>query len=126
LHVLGAGTIVLAITGFALAIPGLAIAFISNAIRGLGWGAVNTASYTVLLKVTPVARRGEASSYYSVATSAASSLAPVVALSLVAPPNTNYLAVFLLAGVFGLGATAVVRLLARSSPQLAQTDEGAA
>src|SRR5438067_2010154 len=52
--------------------------------------------------------------------------APVVALWLVAPPNSNYLAVFLLAGLSGLIGTAVVRWLARTSPGLARVDEGAA
>lgn len=125
LNVLTAGAMVLSITGFAFAIPGLAVTFIANTVRGLGWASINTASYTVLLKVVPIDRRGEASSYYSVATSAATSFAPVIALWLVAPPTANYLGVFLLAGITGLLATVVVRLLARTSPELARTDEGA-
>jgi MFS family permease len=126
LNVLMAGAITLSLTGFAFAIPGLAVTFISNTIRGLGWASINTASYTVLLKVVPVHRRGEASSYYSVATSAATSFAPVVALWLVAPPTANYLAVFVLAGLTALVATGVVRLLARTSRDLAEVEASAA
>jgi len=125
LNVLTAGTVILGITGFAVSVPMLPVIFLSNLVRGLGWAGINTASYTVLLKVAPIHRRSEASSYYSVATSSAVSLAPVVALSMVAPPISNYLGVFLLTGLAGFAATGVMGWLRSASPDLARVDESA-
>jgi len=122
LGILNAGTLILGTTGLAFAIPGLAITFIASAIRGIGWASINTASYTVLLKVVPVDRRGEASSYYSVATNTAISFAPVIALWLVAPPSANYHVVFIIAGLSAFAATGVVWMLARTAPELGRSD----
>ena len=111
LGVLAVGTAILGVTGTLFAFPALWLLFIGNTARGIGWAAINTAGYTVLARVAPISRRGEASGYYSVATNAATALAPVLALWLIAPPVGSYVVVFVLSGVAALGATLVVRLL---------------
>ncbi len=109
--VLTVGTAILAVTGTLFAIPALWLLFIGNTARGIGWAAINTAGYTLLVRVAPTSRRGEASGYYTVTTNAATALAPVLALWLIAPPVGSYVVVFVLSGVAALGATLVVRLL---------------
>ena len=108
---LAVGTIILTLTGLLFTIPALWLLFIGNLIRGVGWASINTAGYTLLARVVPPSRRGEASAYYSVATNAATGLAPGAALWLIAPPVDSYVAVFVLSGTAALAATFVVRLL---------------
>jgi MFS family permease len=108
---LAVGTAILAVTGLLFTIPVLWVLFLGNLARGIGWASINTAGYTLLARVVPLQRRGEASAYYSVATNAATGLAPGAALWLIAPPVDSYVAVFVLSGSAALAATFVVRLL---------------
>src|SRR5215213_4160830 len=61
-------------------VPSLWIAFVSNAIRGVGWGAFSSGSSTAVALLAPPARRGEASGQYSIATTASQAFAPAVGL----------------------------------------------
>src|SRR5438105_3620373 len=46
---------------FPFVFPSLLIAFLANAVRGVGWGAFSSASSTAVGLLAPPARRGEAS-----------------------------------------------------------------
>lgn len=55
-RVQGTGTLILGASGLALLIPSFGILVVANAARGIGWAALNTASYTVLARVRWVRR----------------------------------------------------------------------
>ena len=106
--VLSLGSAILGLLSLALFVPSLAAAFVSNAIRGIGWGAINTAGSTAVAVTTPPSRRGEASGYYSVATTTANGVAPALALWLLSSSG-SFNGVILAAGVSGLLAAASLR-----------------
>lgn len=117
LRILSFGTLLLAVCGVALALPLFPVLVVANAVRGLGWASMNTAGYTVLVQVSPVTRRGEASGYYTLVTAVAHAVGPPVALWLLAPPLGAFTSVFVLAGSTALLATASVQLVARAAPR---------
>jgi predicted MFS family arabinose efflux permease len=88
----------------------LAVA-IANTIRGTGWAALNTAGCTAVGHVALPGRRAEASSYYSVATSLATTFSPALALWLIAAPYESYSSVFGLSALAALLAAATSRLV---------------
>src|SRR5262249_27238325 len=92
---------------FPLVAPLLGVAFVSNAIRGIGWGAFSSASSTAVALLAPPGRRGEASGQYSIAGTASQAIAPAVGLWLLSATN-SYALVFCLGGVCGLGALALL------------------
>ena len=108
---LGGGAILgsLALT---LVVPSLWLTVISNAVRGVGWGAFSTAISTAVALTAPPTRRGEASSYFNVATTASSAFAPALALWLLAATG-QFSVLFILAGAAGLAAVAAIALLPR-------------
>ncbi len=61
--VLTVGVLVLGLGGIALFVPWVWLIFVSNAVRGIGWAALNTAGGTLLAHIAPVARRAEAAGY---------------------------------------------------------------
>lgn len=109
--VLALGMLVLAVTSFGLFLPVFAALAAVNAVRGFGWAALNTGGYTVLARVAPRTRRGEASGYYNLATAVPIALAPALALWLVGQPAYGYGSVFFLAALCGTGALAVALAL---------------
>lgn len=117
-RVQGTGSLILGASGLALLIPSFGILVIANAARGIGWAALNTASYALLARVSPVARRSEASGYYSVATNAAMAFAPALALWLIATPGWGFGPVFVLSVGSAFAAALVARMIVQrgSSP----------
>ncbi len=102
--VLITGTAILGSLGASFMVPSLWVAFIANAVRGVGWGAFSTGHTTGVALTAPVSRRAEASGYSSVATTTASAFAPALGLWLLG--NTGkFSVVFALAGAAGLAAT---------------------
>jgi MFS family permease len=101
------GSLILGLSGLAFLVPVLALAFVVNTVRGIGWAAINTASSTAVAVVAPPSRRGQASGTYSVATTVGAGLAPAASLWLFS--QTGGLAPsFLLGGLFGLVAAVIV------------------
>lgn len=104
-RVLVSGTTILGALSAVLVFPSLWLAFVANAVRGVGWGAFSTAQSTGVALAAPVSRRAEAAGYSSVATTSASAFAPALALWLLNLTG-KFPVVFLLAGAAGLAATA--------------------
>lgn len=110
--VLIGGAAILGSLGASFIVPSLGLAFISNAVRGVGWGAFSTAHSTGVALTAPVSRRAEASGYSAVATTTASAFAPALALWLLS--NTGkFSVVFALAGAAGLAATVAAAMIPR-------------
>ncbi len=113
LGVLAVGTLLIALSGLALLVPVLWVLCIVNAVRGIGWAALNTGGYTLVAHIAPPSRRGTASGYYTLFQSTPRDFFPPVALWLAGTAGGRFDAVFLLSGAMGLAAT----LLARSIPR---------
>lgn len=96
-----AGTAILVLAGAAFLVPALALLFVANAIRGVGWAGMNTSCYALLSLVSPASRRGEASVYYTVAGNASGIFAPALGLWLIAGP-TGF------SGAFGVAVAAAL------------------
>jgi MFS family permease len=117
-HVRGtliAGAAILGITPLMMVVPWLPVLFGANGIRGIGWGAYNTAGPTAMAFMAPPARRAEASGYYNVAATTALGLAPALALWLLNSTG-EYRLIFVLAGLAGflaMGTYAVVPSVGR-------------
>ena len=71
-----AGTVVLALIAAVYAIPAVVALFVARIVHGVGWAGFNTGGYSLLGRLAPPGRRGEASGYYSVAQAAAQLLMP--------------------------------------------------
>lgn len=85
--VLGIGLVALAAGTLLLLVPVLAMMFVGNAVRGLGWAGLNTGGYTTLATVAPMDRRAEASGYFSSVLTGASIAFPTLGLWLIAGPT---------------------------------------
>lgn len=108
--VLIGGAMILGSLGASFLVPFLWLAFIINAVRGVGWGAFSTAQATGIALTAPVSRRAEASGYSAIATLTASAFAPALALWLLS--NTGkFSVVFALAGAAGLAATVAAMMI---------------
>jgi MFS family permease len=106
------GGAILGVLALACAIPSIWVTLVANAIRGIGWGACTTSLSTSVALTSAPARRGEASGYYTVATTLASAFAPALAFWLL-DATGQFVTVFGLAGAAGLIAAAATGLLPR-------------
>ncbi len=88
---------------FPFILPSLWVAFIANAIRGVGWGAFSSGSSTAVALLAPPTRRGEASGQYSIAGTASQAFAPAIGLWLLHLTG-HFTVVFVIGGVCGLAA----------------------
>lgn len=120
LGVLALGTLLIALSGLALLVPVLWALCIVNAVRGIGWAALNTGGYTLVAHIAPPSRRGTASGYYTLFQSTPRDFFPPIALWLAGAAGGRFDVVFLLSGAMGLAAT----LLARSIPRDADPPSG--
>lgn len=107
---LGAG--LLGVFASAFMVPSLWVTAIANAVRGIGWGAANTAGSSAVALMVPQSRRGEASGHYSLASTVATSFAPALGLWLLTATN-NFSIVFALGACSGLLAVALVAMMPR-------------
>jgi MFS family permease len=97
-------------------IPVAQISMLANALRGIGWAALNTGGYALLALTAPVERRGEASGYYSGVQASASILFPAVALWLIDAPLGGFRAVMTLSVMLALGGAILGLVLGRHAP----------
>lgn len=109
--VLAGGVLALGLGGFALLVPWIWLIFLSNAFRGIGWAALNTAGGTLLAYTAPPTRRAEASGYLTMFQSAALALSSPLALWLAGLRPGDFNVIFLLSGVSGLAAALVARAI---------------
>ena len=108
-QILTFGTVLLGVCSAVLLVPSMVVLAVANTVRGLGWAAMNTAGYTAVGMVSTPTRRAEASSYYSVATSLATTFSPALALWLIAAPLESYPAVFALGAITAFFAATASR-----------------
>jgi MFS family permease len=90
--------------------------FAANGIRGIGWGAYNTAGPTAMAFMAPAGRRAEASGYYNVAAFVAIGLAPALSLWLLSATG-EYAWIFILAAVAGFLAMGTYALMPAVGPR---------
>jgi len=107
LALLSAGTLL-------ILFPLLAMLFVGNVVRGLGWAGVNTGGYTALASTAPAQRRGEAAGYYTSVTTSASIAFPALGLWLMNGPG-GFQTVFLLSTMLALLGLPVAWSLAKRS-----------
>lgn len=105
--VLSAGGFVIGFSSLAFLTPALLVLALVNAIRGIGWSALNTGANTFLAHTAPSGRRGEAAGLLTVSHSGPSLLAPPVALWLLTDSGNEFGRVFMLGALLGLGAGAL-------------------
>jgi MFS family permease len=121
--VLAVGLVLLVLGSCILLVPLLAMVFLGNIVRGLGWAGLNTGGYTTLATAAPAHRRGEAAGYYTGATACASIIFPALGLALLGWGG-GFWAVFALSGVFALAGLPFALTLARSAMQAAPPAKG--
>jgi len=107
--VLALGVLVLGVGGLALLVPWIWLVFVSNAFRGIGWAALNTAGGTLLAHIAPPTRRAEAAGYLNMFQSAAQAVSSPLALWIVGLGAANFNPVFLLAAISGIGGAVLGR-----------------
>ncbi|HTM10333.1 MAG TPA: MFS transporter [Verrucomicrobiae bacterium] len=116
--VLAFGCAVLGASLLLFLIPTVAAALFANALRGVGWAALNTGGYALLAMIAPARRRAEVSGYYSGVQGGANILFPAIGLWLIDAPFGGFHAVMLLSGAFaGAGVLASVLLRGAASPE---------
>jgi MFS family permease len=104
------GATILGSFGLLLVAPSLLMAFLANAVRGIGWGAYSAASSTAVALLAPPSRRGEASGQYSIAGTAAAAFSPALGLWLLGATN-QYVLIFLVGGLAGVAAAVILTML---------------
>jgi MFS family permease len=113
--VLAFGCSVLAASMIFFLVPAALATLPANALRGIGWAALNTGGYALLALVAPARRRAEASGYYSGVQGGAGIIFPAVGLWLMDAP-LGFHSVMLASGAFA-AAGAVASLSLRSTPK---------
>jgi MFS family permease len=107
--VLGLSTLVLGLAGFGYFAYHVVLLLAVRAIHGVGWAGYNTGVNTLLARVAPAARRGEAVGYMATAQGAAMAVVPATSLWLLG--WIGFTGIFLLATAGGLLATLCVVLM---------------
>jgi MFS family permease len=80
--------------------PSLIVAFPAQIAQGLGWSGVAPGGQTLVARLAPTRRRGEASGFYFLSTQMGQAFLPALALWLL--DTTNYSIVFLMAGTMAV------------------------
>jgi MFS family permease len=101
-------------------IPWIEAIMLANGLRGIGWAGLNAGGYTLLASSAPVARRGEASGYYSGVQGSATILFPAVALWLIYAPFGGFKVVFGVAVALALTGAAASAVMARHTLRAAR------
>ena len=105
--VLAVGLVLLSAGTALIVVPAIAMLFVANVVRGVGWAGLNTGGYTTLAIAAPTDRRGEAAGYYTSVTTSASIVFPALSLWLI-ESRPGFGAVFVTAAILvlvGLPAT---------------------
>src|SRR5918994_2014556 len=104
-------------------LPSIEATMLANGLRGIGWGGLNAAGYTLLAVSAPQARRGEASGYYSGIQGSATILFPAVALWLIYAPFGGFKVVFAVAVALAVTGAAASAVMARYTVRAAHHPE---
>jgi len=107
-------------------VPLVEMTMLANALRGIGWAALNAGGYTLLALSAPEAKRGEASGYYSGVQGSATILFPALALWLIYAPFGGFTLVFSVAVALTLTGAGAAALMARHVPRAADRSATAA
>jgi MFS family permease len=94
-------------------LPFVGTTMLANGLRGVGWGGLNTGGYSLLARIAPQSRRGEASGLYSGVQSASSILFPAFALWLLQASFGGFGAVFLVTALFSWTGATLGAMMAR-------------
>jgi MFS family permease len=123
-HVLALGTGGIGLTGFLYLVPNLGAIFANRILHGAAWSAFNAAGHSMVARLAPAGRRGEAASVYVMMAGIAQTVMPAIGLLLFGVTGTS--GPFVLAAVMGIAATAVIVLgpLPVLRPVAAPTREG--
>ena len=92
--------------------PFIAATALANALRGIGWGGLNTGGYSLLARIAPESQRGAASGMYSGVQSSAQIFFPPLALWLLYAPFGSYGLVFVVTAIFSLAGALTGILMA--------------
>ena len=111
--VLASGLALLATGTLLCLVPLLAMLFVGNVVRGLGWAGVNTGGYTTLATAAPATRRGEAAGYYTSVTTSATIAFPALGLWLIDGAG-GFQSVFLVSALLGALGLPVALALGRT------------
>jgi MFS family permease len=114
--VLASGCLVMGASLVLFLIPITETIMFANALRGIGWAALNTAGYALLALIAPVTRRAEASGYYSGAQASPSILFPAVALWLIDAPLGGFQVVIALSAALAVAGGIISMVLRRRAP----------
>jgi MFS family permease len=107
--VLGLSTLVLGLAAFGYFVYHVALLLTVRAVHGIGWAGYNTGTNTLLARVAPAARRGEAVGYMATAQGIAMALVPATSLWLLG--WMDFAGIFLLSATTGLLAALCVVLM---------------
>jgi MFS family permease len=98
-------------------IPTVAATLPANALRGIGWAALNTGGYALLAMIAPARRRAEFSGYYSGVQGGSGTLFPAMGLWLMNARLGGFHAVMIVSGAFAAaGVLASLMLRGPASP----------
>ena len=97
-------------------IPVVGATMLANGLRGMGWGGLITGGYSLLARIAPAPRRGEASGLYSGVQSASSILFPALALWLLHTEFGGFGTVFVITAVFSWTAAGLSAVMAHHVP----------
>ncbi len=101
-----------AVSVFFCFIPFIPFTALANALRGIGWGGLNTGGYSLLARIAPESRRGAASGLYSGVQSSAQIFFPPIALWLLYASFGGYRAVFIVTAIFSIAGAVTGLILA--------------
>lgn len=123
-RVLGLGTAGIGISGALYLVPNIGAIFSTRILHGAAWSAFNAGGHSMLARLAPPARRGEAASVYNVMAGIAQTVMPSVGLLLLGVTGTS--GPFLVAAALGIAATAVIAFgpIPRITAQVRRTGEG--
>jgi MFS family permease len=106
---LRAGTVVAAVLPLFLLLPGIAATLVVRFFQGTGWAFYSVSNQSLMARIAPLGRRGEASGLYMMMPGLAALVGPAVGVALFA--STGEVAPFLLASALGLAAFLVAARL---------------
>lgn len=110
-RIMASGMLLQSLSMLLFLVPWIPAAMFANGFRGIGWAGLNAGGYSLLALSAPLARRGEASGYYSGVQNSATIFFPAVALWLLETPFGGFRFVFVCAAAIAVAAAALGFLL---------------
>ena len=109
--ILGIAGALLALSGFAYFLPGIALLIFARLLHGTAWSAFSAAGHATLVRLAPQKRRVEAAGFYNLMAGVAQSTMPAAAFVLISA--YGFLGGLALSAVCGVAALVLVVLLVR-------------